>query len=89
MGNLHLIEQDYIFKFSGIAYHSSFSNDGAAPDKGTVADLRFLVHDGRTVDISGRRNFGRFCNPHIFSDFVEFICRKRISQLYDKSLDFR
>ncbi len=87
MGHLHLVEQHHILQFRGIPYHRSFSNDGIAPDKGTVPDFRLLVNDKGTVQAGCRRYFGIPGNPDRFPPFLIDLLWQGLPQGYDIIMD--
>ena len=89
MGHLHLIEENHVFQLCGIADHRSLSHDGAAPDKGTVAHLGFLIDDERAIQAGRGSHFRAFRNPDVSPPFLITVFRKAVSQLDDKILDLR
>ena len=67
IGYLHLVKEDNVFQFGGVAYYGAFAYDGVSTDKCTVADLRAFVNDGRAVEVGGGGDFGSFSNPDILT----------------------
>ena len=85
--HLHLIKKNHILKLCGIAYHSSFSNQSAAADKGTVAHLGFPAHNNRPVQKRGRSDLCGLMDPHIAVSFFVFFRIQAVAQSNYKIAD--
>ena len=62
-GDLHLVEQDDVLQFGGVADHRAGADQGAAPDKGPVAHLGPRADDDVLPDIGGIEHMGGFVDP--------------------------
>ena len=65
VGYLHIVKQNYVFQFYGVADHAVLTNQGRATDEGTVAYFGICTDDARRSQVSGRRDDGGFMYPYI------------------------
>ena len=85
---LNVIEEHYIFQFTGVPYHSVFADDGTAADERAVPDFGPVVNDAGRADIGRREDLGILRNPNALRRMLKLILRQSFAQLQNKRLDF-
>ena len=89
MRHLNLIKQDHILKLRRIPDYRSFTDDGISADKRTLSYLRVLPDDRRPMNVRGFEYLRGPGDPHILSDFIIFIFRKRRAETQNEFADLR
>ena len=86
MRYLYFVEQDDVFKLSGVSDYRTFSDQGAATDECTVAHLGVFADDDRSVQIGAVEYLSLSYEPDVFTAFLIFCRIQAVSQFDDKSL---
>ena len=89
MGHLHLVEKDHVFQLHGVAHHGPGPHQGAAPDEGTVADLRFRADDAGAGDGGSGGHPCGAGDPDLLPPLLVYVGGQGGAQGPDEVLDLR